>query len=305
MSHVPVLYQEVLDGLQPHSSGKYIDGTIGAGGHADGILTASGPDGRLMGLDADPEALFVASQRLASFGERVLLAQANFRELAAVARKHKFEPVDGILLDLGLSSMQLDAPERGFAFLQEGPLDMRFDPAQTTTAADLVNRLSEADLADLIYRFGEEPASRRIARGIVARRPVHTTAELAEIVRRAVPGRHKRHPATRTFQALRIVVNDELEVLKEVLPQAVDLLKPGGRLAVITFHSLEDRLVKEFFRTEASGCVCPPGLPVCVCAHVATLRIVTRRPLQPQEVEVQRNPRSRSAKLRIAEKMEM
>jgi len=304
MNHVPVLYQEVLDGLQPHSSGKYIDGTIGAGGHAEGILTASSPDGRLIGLDADPEALLVAGQRLASFGERLVLVQANFRELATVARKHTFESVDGILLDLGLSSMQLDAPERGFAFLQEGPLDMRFDPAQTTTAADLVNRLSEADLADLIDRFGEEPASRRIARAIVTRRPVHTTTELAEIICRAVPGRRKRHPATRTFQALRIAVNDELEALKMVLPQALALLKPGGRLAIITFHSLEDRLVKEFFRTEARGCVCPPGSPLCVCDHVATLRIVTPHPLRPQEVEVQRNPRSRSAKLRIAEKRE-
>ncbi len=304
MGHVPVLYQEVINGLQPRPGGRYIDGTVGAGGHAGGVLAASSPDGRVLGLDADPEALAVARERLAPYGERFVLAHADFRELGRVARRHGFDPVDGILLDLGLSSLQLDAPERGFAFQEEGPLDMRFDPSQPTTAADLVNRLPEAELADLIYRYGEEPASRRIARAIVARRPVQTTAELAEIVRRAVPGHYKRHPATRTFQALRIAVNEELESLSAVLPQAVELLKPGGRLAVITFHSLEDRLVKDFLRKEARGCHCPPETPTCVCGHVATLRILTRHPIQPGDAEVQRNPRSRSAKLRIAEKRE-
>lgn len=293
-----------MDGLQLRPGGQYIDGTVGAGGHAAGILAASSPDGRLLGLDADPNVLALARERLAAFGERAVLVHANFRTLAYQARLRGFDPVDGILLDLGLSSMQLDVPERGFAFQHEGPLDMRFDPAQATTAADLVNHLPEAELADLIYHYGEEPAARRIARAIVARRPIQTTTELAEIVRRAVPGHHRRHPATRTFQALRIAVNQELDALEEVLPQAVELLKPGGRLAIITFHSLEDRLVKEFFRKEARGCLCPPEAPTCVCGHQASLRIVTRHPIQPREAEAEHNPRSRSAKLRIAEKRE-
>ena len=302
-AHVPVLYEETLTGLQVRPGGVYIDATLGAAGHALGILRASAPDGRLLGLDADPEAVAFARQVLQPFGERLTLRTANFRRLAAVARSAGFDRVDGVLLDLGLSSRQLAAAERGFAFQREGPLDMRLDPRRGTTAADLVNDLPEADLADLIRRYGEERHARRIARAIVAARPLTTTAELAQVVARAVGRRGRIHPATRTFQALRIAVNDELGALAEALPQALDLLAGGGKLAVIAFHSLEDRLVKRFFRQESRDCLCPPEAPVCTCGHRAGLRIVTRKPIRPAPEEVARNPRSRSARLRIAERL--
>ncbi len=302
-AHVPVLYEETLTGLQVRPGGVYVDATLGAAGHALGILRASAPDGRLLGLDADPEAVAFARQVLQPFGERLTLRTANFRRLAAVARSAGFDRVDGVLLDLGLSSRQLAAAERGFAFQREGPLDMRLDPRRGTTAADLVNDLPEADLADLIRRYGEERHARRIARAIVAARPLTTTAELAQVVARAVGRRGRIHPATRTFQALRIAVNDELGALAEALPQALDLLAGGGRLAVIAFHSLEDRLVKRFFRQESRDCICPPEAPVCTCGHRAGLRIVTRKPIRPTPEEVARNPRSRSARLRIAERL--
>ncbi|HFD40221.1 MAG TPA: 16S rRNA (cytosine(1402)-N(4))-methyltransferase RsmH [Anaerolineae bacterium] len=302
-AHVPVLYEETLTGLQIRPGGVYVDATLGAAGHALGILRASAPDGRLLGLDADPEAVAFARQVLQPFGERLTLRTANFRRLAAVARSAGFDRVDGVLLDLGLSSRQLAAAERGFAFQREGPLDMRLDPRRGTTAADLVNDLPEADLADLIRRYGEERHARRIARAIVAARPLTTTAELAQVVARAVGRRGRIHPATRTFQALRIAVNDELGALAEALPQALDLLAGGGRLAVIAFHSLEDRLVKRFFRQESRDCLCPPEAPVCTCGHRARLRIVTRKPIRPAPEEMAHNPRSRSARLRIAERL--
>ena len=302
-AHVPVLYEETLTGLQVRPGGVYVDATLGATGHALGILRASAPNGRLLGLDADPEAVAFARQVLQPFGERLTLRTANFRRLAAVARSAGFDRVDGVLLDLGLSSRQLAAAERGFAFQREGPLDMRLDPRRGTTAADLVNDLPEADLADLIRRYGEERHARRIARAIVAARPLTTTAELAQVVARAVGRRGRIHPATRTFQALRIAVNDELGALAEALPQALDLLAGGGRLAVIAFHSLEDRLVKRFFRQESRDCLCPPEAPVCTCGHRARLRIVTRKPIRPAPEEMAHNPRSRSARLRIAERL--
>jgi 16S rRNA (cytosine1402-N4)-methyltransferase len=301
--HVPVLFDEVLAGLQVRPGGCYVDATLGAGGHAAGILHASAPGGRLLGLDADPEAAAFARQALAPFGQRVTVVAANFRQVREVAAAHSFQPVAGVLLDLGLSSRQLADARRGFAFGQDGPLDMRFNPAQGQPASELVNHLPEADLADLLWRYGEERRSRRIARAIVAARPVATTGQLADLVARAVGRREKIHPATRTFQALRIAVNDELEALAEALPQARDLLQPGGRLAVIAFHSLEDRLVKRFFQQEAQDCICPPERPVCVCGHRATLRIITRKPAQPSKQEITRNPRSRSARLRIAERL--
>jgi 16S rRNA (cytosine1402-N4)-methyltransferase len=243
-------------------------------------------------------------ERLAPFGQRVVLVQSSFRDLEAVARRHHFSPADGVLLDLGLSSYQLAAPERGFSFLRDGPLDMRFDPSQGRTAADLVNQLPTEELADLLYRYGEETSSRRIAEAIVAARPLATTGQLAEVIAQAV-GRRKKHlhPATKSFQALRIAVNDELDALEMALPQAVRVLKPGGRLAVISFHSLEDRLVKRFLRQEAQDCICPTEQPVCTCGHRATLRVVTRRPVQPDESEIKQNPRARSARLRVAEKL--
>ena len=302
--HIPVLYEQVLSWLQPRSGGWYIDATVGAGGHAKGILAASEPDGRLLGLDADPEALSFARQVLAPFGDRVVLRAANFRQIGAEAEALGIGQVDGILMDLGLSSRQLDDAERGFAFGQDGPLDMRMDRSQGQRAADLVNTLSEADLEDILWRYGEERRSRRIARTIVAARPLMTTGQLADLVVRTVGRREKTHPATRTFQALRIAVNDELEALHQTLPRARDLLRPGGRLAVIAFHSLEDRMVKRFYQEEARDCICPPELPVCTCQHRATLRVLTSKPVRPEAEEIAQNPRSRSARLRVAARLE-
>jgi 16S rRNA (cytosine1402-N4)-methyltransferase len=301
--HVPVLYDQVLAGLKVQPGGRYIDATVGAGGHAAGILQHSSPDGRLLGLDADPEAIAYARQALRPFGERVLLRAGNFRHLQAVARAVEFELVDGVLLDLGLSSRQLADGARGFSFSQDGPLDMRMDPSQGPNAADLVNCLSPAELAELLWRYGEERHARRIAQAIVAARPVNSTGQLAELIARIMGYRAKIHPATRTFQALRIAVNDELGALSEALPQARDLLRPGRRLAVISFHSLEDRLVKQFYQQEARDCLCPPEVPVCVCQHRATLKVITAKPLRPGDEEISRNPRSRSARLRLAERL--
>ncbi len=303
--HTPVLYEEVLAALQPRPRGRYIDATVGLAGHARGILERSSPDGRLLGLDADPDAIAAAQHRLVDFGERCLLVVANFAEMDGVAVEHGFTGVDGVLFDLGVSSMQLDRAERGFSFQAEGPLDMRMDPAGPETAADLVNELSADELADIFYHYGEERRSRPLARAIVAARaqmPILTTGQLAAIVRRVVPrGAGRINPATRTFQALRIAVNRELEGLERTLPQALDLLQAGGRLAVISFHSLEDRIVKTFMAQEARGCICPPGLPACVCGHQPRLRLVTRKPIVPGPEEMRANPRSRSAKLRVAE----
>lgn len=301
--HIPVLYNEVLDGIQPRPGGRYIDATLGAGGHAAGILAASAPDGLLLGLDNDPEAVSFAKQVLQPFGDRAILEIANFRRLKAVAAALVFEPVDGILMDLGVSSRQLANGERGFSFSLDGPLDMRMNRDQVKTAADLVNDLPEAELADLLWRFGEERQARHIARAIAAARPVATTSQLADLVARTVGRREKIHPATRTFQALRIAVNDELAALDQALHQACQLLRPGGRLAIIAFHSLEDRLVKRFYRREARDCICPPEIPVCVCGHQATLRVLTTKPIRPTVEEVARNPRSRSARLRLAERL--
>ncbi|MBN1581342.1 MAG: 16S rRNA (cytosine(1402)-N(4))-methyltransferase RsmH [Anaerolineae bacterium] len=300
--HISVLLKEVLVGLDVQPGGHYIDGTIGAGGHAKHILQASKPGGQLLGLDADPEALAISKKRLACFGDRVILVKSNFAYLKSQADLYNFHPVDGILFDLGLSSMELQNPERGFSFLLDGPLDMRFDPNTSRTAADLIDALSERELAELIYRYGEEPASRVIARAIVSARPLHTTTELAAVVAKVVRKKGKIHPATRTFQALRIAVNDELRVLEQGLSAAIETLGPGGRLAVISFHSLEDRIVKQFFAREARDCICPPEFLTCTCKHQAVLNIVTRKPIRPSEIEVDRNPRSRSAKLRIVTK---
>ena len=299
--HISVLYQETLDALAIRPGGRYIDGTCGGGGHAEGILRANAPDGRLLALDADPTALERARQRLASFGERALLVHSSFGEIERVAHEHGFDDADGIVLDLGLSSDQLADEARGFSFDSAG-LDMRFDPTRGPSASDLVNRLDEHELADLIYHYGEERNSRRIARAIVAARPVESAQHLADIVARAVGGRRGRlHPATLTFQALRIGVNEELEVLETALPQCIALLKSGGRLAIITFHSLEDRIVKNFYRTESRDCVCPPEQPICTCGHRATLNSITRKPVEPAQAEVTGNPRARSAKLRVAQ----
>ena len=301
--HQPVLYHEIIHALQPKNAGHYVDGTLGAGGHARGILEACTPEGRLLGLDVDPQALALARENLAPYGQRARLLQASYDSLTEILREIGWEKVDGILLDLGLSSMQLDTPERGFSFQQDAPLDMRFDPASPTSAADLVNSLPQDDLADLIYRYGEERASRRIAQAIVKARPLRTTRQLAAAIEAVSPRKGHIHPATKTFQALRIAVNEELDRVENVLPQAVAALNSGGRLAIISFHSLEDRIVKEYFRRESRDCICPPRQPVCTCGHKATLKEITRKPITPGEAESAANPRSRSAKLRIAEKL--
>ncbi len=300
--HIPVLLHEVIAGLQPRVGGVYLDGTLGGGGHTRAILTAAHPEGRLFGIDADPAALAAAQAQLAAAGiaaERYTLVHGRFGAMAALAAQHGFDRFDGILLDLGVSSHQFDTAERGFSFSADGPLDMRLDPTRGATAADLVNELAEQALANVIYRYGEERMSRRIARQIVERRrerPFTRTADLAAVVARAAGrgGRDRIHPATRTFQALRIAVNNELEQLEAALPQALDLLAPGGRMAVISFHSLEDRIVKLFFRAES-------GYGGSANERPVRLTIITRKPLEAGEAEVSVNPRARSAKLRIAE----
>jgi 16S rRNA (cytosine1402-N4)-methyltransferase len=307
--HIPVLAAEVLAGLQPQPGNSFIDATAGGGGHTAMLRQASAPPGRVLGLDADPAALERVGGRLGQevLDERLVLAQGNFVDLRALAERASFLAVQGILADLGLSSDQLAAGERGFSFSDDGPLDMRFDPAGETSAADLVNTLSETELADAIWRYGEERRSRQIARRIVqarARQPITSTRQLAALVAAGVPGHPGGiHPDTRTFQALRILVNQELLALEAMLPQALDLLAAGGRLALISFHSLEDRIVKRFFQAEARGCICPPQLPVCVCAHQPRLRVVTAHPLVASAEEQRQNTRSRSAKLRIAERL--
>lgn len=310
--HVPVLYNEVLAGLLPEGRAveRAIDGTLGAGGHSRALLEHGVR--ALLGLDVDPAALELARETLSPFGARAHIVHASYREMADEATKLGWDGVDAILLDLGVSSMQLDMPERGFAFRHAGPLDMRFDPRSAQpTAADLVNTLDEDELADIFYQYGEEHESRRLARAVVRERPYSTTQELAEAIERAKPRRHqdkrsKRnaiHPATRVFQALRIAVNDELRTVEQALPIAIDLLNSGGRLAVISFHSLEDRIVKDAFRLASTDCICPPKTPICVCGHKASVRLVNRKPITASEEEAARNPRSRSAKLRVVEKL--
>jgi len=304
MMHQPVLYKEIIHALQPGRGGRYVDGTLGAGGHARGILEASAPDGQLLGLDVDPQALAIARETLAPYEDRIHLAQASYTTLPAQLRALHWDLVDGIVLDLGASSMQFDTPERGFSFQHDAPLDMRFDPHALQTAADIVNTYSEGELADLMYEYGEERDSRKIARAIVKARPLHTTRELAAAIEAVSPRRGARvHPATRTFQALRIAVNDELASIKEVLPQAVASLKSGGRLAVISFHSLEDRIVKDFFREQSKDLVNPPYERMYEVERKAIIKEVNRKPIQPSEEETKNNSRARSAKLRIAEKL--
>jgi 16S rRNA (cytosine1402-N4)-methyltransferase len=300
--HVPVLLPEVIALLQPKPGDRVLDGTVGLGGHAAALLAAISPEGTLIAVDRDPAALPIARNRLGASGNSFVLIHDSFDR--ALARED-LPPLDGILLDLGVSSMQLDRPERGFSYAQAGPLDMRMDTTAGPSAADLINKASEAELSGLFSRYGEEPHSRRVARTIVKRRPFQTTKELADAIAGAA-GRNPSgaHPATRVFQALRIAVNDELGAIERALPAAIDRLKPGGRLAVITFHSLEDRIVKRFIRTEAKGCVCPPRIPLCVCGRLPRLKDLTPKPIVPGPAESAANPRARSAKLRGAERIE-
>lgn len=306
--HAPVLFEETLALLAPRPGARYIDCTVNAGGHAAGVLARSSPDGRLLGLDADPAAVERATRRLALYRDRVTLRQANFRQLAGCAEEAGFTGAAGVLFDLGLSSDSLETSGRGFSFQRDEPLDMRFDPTSGLTAAELLAGSSEADLRALLRDYGEEPAAGRLARAIVTARrtaPIESTRQLTAIVERAVGRpRGRTHPATRTFQALRIAVNDELNSLELALSQALAVLDHGGRLVVIAFHSLEDRIVKRFLARESGRvCNCPPGLPVCVCRQAPRLRTLTRKPTVPTASEVASNPRARSARVRAAERV--
>lgn len=325
--HTSVLLEETVTALAPRPGGLYLDGTLGGGGHAAAVLEQAGPTARLLGIDRDAVALAAAGERLRPFGAQVRTVHANFEDMAAVASEaagdwldaqvDAGEPpgFDGIMLDLGVSSPQLDTDERGFSYHADAPLDMRMDRTQPFTARELVNTASEDELARIIWEYGEERWSRRIAQFIVQRRaeePLETTGDLVAVIEAAIPAgaRYARrgepklgHPARRTFQALRIAVNGELDALQEGLKQAVGLLRPGGRLAVISFHSLEDRICKEFLHEQAQGCICPPDLPVCACHREPTVRLLWRRPVTPTEEETAANPRARSAKLRAAEKL--
>jgi 16S rRNA (cytosine1402-N4)-methyltransferase len=303
-SHRSVLLTESLSGLAVRPNGWYVDGTLGLGGHAAAILEASAPDGRLLGIDADPDARLLAAERLKPFGGRATIVAGNNRDLAAICRAHGFLPVDGVLLDLGVSSLQFGPAGRGFSFRYDAPLDMRMDPSAPLSAATVVNEWPEEEIARVVWQLGEERRSRRVAAAIVAARPLRSTAELAAVVARAVGGGGPIHPATRTFQALRIAVNDELGALSQALAGAVSVLRsPGGRLAVIGFHSGEDRIVKEFIRREETGCICPPGAPACICGRIPTLKRITRKVVTPSATELHTNPRARSARLRVAERV--
>jgi len=309
--HLPVMVEEVVAMLAAAPGSLQIDATLGGGGHAERILEASDPDGRLLGLDADGAAIARVRSRLGPrFGDRLRLRQANFRELAEVGPAEGFGAVDGCLFDLGLSSFQLSDAGRGFGIRTGGPLDMRFDTGRGLPAAELLATLDVRELTALFRKYGEEPFAGRIARAIVeARRvaPIRTAGELAALVERVAParapGRRRVHPATRVFQALRIAVNEELDALEAGLAAALDLLRPGGRLVVLSYHSLEDRIVKRFFQAERRGCTCPPEVPVCVCGRAPRLRLVVSKGLVPGEAEIIANPRARSARLRAAERL--
>jgi 16S rRNA (cytosine1402-N4)-methyltransferase len=305
--HTPVLLEEVVTQLQPRRGGLYVDCTVGDGGHAREILRACGPEGQLIGLDWDEEAIAASRERLSEFGARVQLVRANYVELERVLMSLGVTAVDGVVFDLGVSSRQFDEPERGFSFQREGPLDMRMSRQLGATARDVLRTASLEELAKIFRIYGEEKRARAIARQIVSEReqaPLETTTQLARLCERVLgPKRGGIHPATRVFQALRIEVNNELDNLKRGLEVATRFLKSGGRLAVISFHSLEDRIVKQFFVEESSGCICPTDLPACACGRKEVLRIVTRKPVTADETEVHTNPRARSAKLRVAEKV--
>ena len=305
MSHIPVLLEEVLDALLPGGPVRHVvDGTLGAGGHTHALLTRGVE--HVLALDLDPQAIAAARQTLAPFADRVTVVQDSYERMADHARRLGWEAVDAILLDLGVSSMQLDTPERGFAFRHEAPLDMRFAPNGSLTAADIVNSWDERTLAEIFFRYGEEPHSRQYARAIVQRRPIHTTTQLAALIEQAASrprGKPTKaiHPATRVFQALRIAVNDELGAVERTLPHAIDLLRPGGRLAVISFHSLEDRIVKETFREAAKEVVSPPGM-ASIRPKQAVVDLLTSKPIEASAEEIALNPRARSAKLRVVQK---
>ncbi len=308
-AHLPVLLDESLIVLQPQRGGLFIDATLGLGGHSEAILNSS-PEARVIGIDQDKEALNLAEKRLSKFGKRAMIFHANFSEIRKIASDAKEGNPDGILADLGVSSLQFDSEKRGFSFRFDAPLDMRMDvDAEKQNAAELLATTNQDELANIIYKYGEERASRKIARWIIEKResgnPIKTTFELADLVKRAVrtSKKDKIHPATRTFQALRIAVNGELDILEQFISDSVDLLKTNGVLAIITFHSLEDRIVKQTFQRLAGKCQCPPRIPQCVCGAIKKVEVLTRKPVLPSEKELKENPRSRSAKLRACRKL--
>lgn len=306
-AHTPVLVKEVIEALDVKPWGRFIDCTVGSGGHAAAILEHASPGGQLLGIDADPQAIKAAQIKLEPYRDSIRLVNDNFVNLARIYQKYNIGTpllANGILFDLGLSSLQLEDSVRGFSFQHDGPLDMRFSPSQKLTADDIINKYSETELARLIWTYGEETHSRRIAHQIVLARPLRSTLQLAQIAEQVVGSRWSHiHPATRTFQSLRIAVNQELTNLESTLKQAVSLLDINSRLAVISYHSLEDRIVKQFFQRESKDCVCPPETPVCICGHKARLCIVNKKVIRPSPEEIQTNPRSRSAKLRVAERI--
>jgi 16S rRNA (cytosine1402-N4)-methyltransferase len=305
--HIPVMAREVVDYLIAGNGGIYIDCTVGMGGHASRILEATSPNGHLIGIDIDPQALEMAKESLKLYEGRFSLVHGNFSYLDQILMQQGISEVDGVLMDLGASSLQLDTPERGFSFMHSGPLDMRMNQSSGRPVSYDLNRKDAAELAKIIREFGEERWAKRIAANVVKfrrRSPITTTKQLAEIVQESVPRSSGRiHPATRVFQSLRIYKNEELANLKTGLERAVPVLKPGARICVISFHSLEDRIVKHSFKSMERGCICPPRTPVCVCGRKPTLKVLTRRPVTPQESEIEANPRCRSAKLRAAERI--
>lgn len=309
MKHISVLLDECIKYLNIRPDGVYVDGTLGLGGHSEAILERLTAGGTLIGIDRDDHALEDAGKRLARFGSQAVLVKGNFGDVASILSELGIPKVDGMMFDLGVSSPQLDDPARGFSYMKDAPLDMRMDERAPLTAAHILNTWSEAELRSILWRYGEERYSGRIAAAIVARReekPFETTFELVDVIRGAMPAaalREKQHPAKRSFQGIRIAVNDELGALERMLAEAPERLETGGRLLVISFHSLEDRMVKESIRSREAGCTCPKEFPVCTCGFVQTLKSVTRKPVAPTKEEMERNPRARSARLRIAEKV--
>ena len=308
-AHIPVLYREIMDIMAPKAGETFVDCTLGGGGHSKGFLERTAPDGRLIGIDQDLEALAAAKKNLAQFGERVRYIHSNYENLSEILAAEAPEGVDGILFDIGVSSHQLDDAERGFSYMHDAPLDMRMDQTRDFSAYEVVNRYSEDELYRIIREYGEENWAKRIAQFIVEKRKIkaiETTGELVEVIKAAIPKKARMdgsHPAKRTFQAIRIEVNGELEVLEKTIEQAVKNLKKGGRLGIISFHSLEDRIVKEKFKYLAAKCICPPEMPICYCNKVAEVKILTKKPVVAQADELESNSRAKSAKFRAVEKI--
>lgn len=304
IQHTPVMVPEILKFLNVSSGGRYIDCTLGEGGHTKTILEASHPGGEVLGIDADHEAIEVSKSRLESYGERFIYSNNNFKDLKKVAMKSNFIPCHGILFDLGVSSLQLDKESRGFSFRRKAPLDMRFSINQTLTAKDVVNTFSESEIADILFQFGEERRSRKIAKLIVQNRPIKNADELSDLIKKNLrQTNYKINPSTKTFQALRIYINEELNALSRALDQALEIVGVGGRIAIISYHSLEDRIVKNFFKKESKYCICLPNVSECDCGHIPKIKIITKKPIVPSSNEIESNRRSRSAKLRVVERI--